>query len=265
MMRIFTAFIFLTLTLNGCRSTPPQIVHSKVQGSLTENLLKDKTVLITEPVFLKDINSEKDTKSDYRKNSFVGHIVYDGGLTRSQESYGTTVHSKEIILKEPEEIKKRASLWLNRAALSYVQSKGGRSVSGKLSKPLTVTGVEDYSDYDKTGQDNINNPVYQWSYSDSVNTTGPGHDYLVIPVIQYYYTHTAGWFYGQDIGSGTGARISIVFLIYRGSDGLKEGSVHYTAKRIFPATYDLKVGEYFELLSKLENEINMAIVPDKKN
>jgi hypothetical protein len=260
-----SSFIIAISLLNvfnmiSCSSAVPTQVKYTVSGNYTHIIFKEKTVAITEPVFLKDINTVKDLKGDYRQNAFVGHIVYDGGLMRSQESYGLIVHSKEIFLKEPPEISKRASSWAKRISSVFIQSHGGKVGMTNLNKPISVTSTEDYTEYDKAGMDNINLPIHHLTYPYSVQAKGMTADFIIVPVIENYYTHTSGWFYGQDIGCGTGGRITIAILIFRGSDGIQEAVIRYSTKHVYTSTYDLRAGEYFQLLSDLENEINSQIL-----
>ncbi|MCG9875314.1 MAG: hypothetical protein MH321_11075 [Leptospiraceae bacterium] len=166
---------------------------------------------------MQTITNTRDFKQAYETNQYIGFIYFTGGLVREQRDIGVQVSTKTIELKNQKELIEMAENGILNVLESEVKNKFLVSSRITLEKPFqSVKSRKDYNPTEDNGQDNLNNPriVYEMEIDRSSLPKSSEGDFLIIPIVQYYYAHNAGWFIGQDWGCMAGVRLGVQFLIY---------------------------------------------------
>lgn len=198
------------------------------------NFSREKAVYLVEPVLLSALLKMNNEKEQFDANVYVGEVFFSGPL--ETESNGI-VHSKLRRFTNQAEysdrIFKEVKLTLAEAVSNLQPQK--EILSGD-SLPLTVDRSQPRDKNAEDGTDNLNLPRIHYDLRwDRNRTTQLKPGYYVVPVIEYYYGHTGGWFNGQNFGCGAGARISISVQIFDAEDG----------KTVFQfSDFRRQVGEY---------------------
>lgn len=170
-------------------------------------------LFVSEEIFLlKDLIPVANKKDTFNKNLFVGDLNFSGGISREKTIWGEQVVTKQIEFLNETGVKDES--------VNYVQSIVTNRLKGyqkftilQPSKLFQVQFQKDLTKVADEGVDNINipNEIPQFKLSANVDFKGK-KGVLLIPIIQYAYSHNAGWFNGQDWGCMAGVRAKLLLV-----------------------------------------------------
>ncbi|TGM79714.1 hypothetical protein [Leptospira bouyouniensis] len=175
--------------------------------------LGDKELYISEEIFLlKDLIPITNKKEIFNKNLFVGDLNFSGGISREKTIWGEQVVTKQIEFLNETGVKDESVNYVQ----SIVTNKFKSYQKFKIFQPTKLFQVQFQRDLTKVadeGVDNINipNEIPQLSVSSNADFKGK-KGVLLIPIIQYGYSHNAGWFNGQDWGCMAGVRAKLLLV-----------------------------------------------------
>ena len=182
------------------------------------NFSKEKSVFLVEPVLLSTLLKISNEKEQFDANIYVGEVFFSGPL--ETESNGIA-HSKLRRFTNQTEYSDRILKEVKFAVSEGVSTlKHQNDVLRAEALPLTVEKLQPRDKNPADGTDNMNLPRMKYDLRWNTKLASqlkPG--YYVVPVIEYYYGHTGGWFNGQNFGCGAGARVSISVQIFDAEDG----------------------------------------------
>ncbi|MCW7464797.1 hypothetical protein [Leptospira levettii] len=198
-------FLLLFLFFSTCRSGSSALSRLPSLG--------ESEVYVSEEIFLlKDLIPVTNKKDIYNKNLFVGDLNFSGGISREKTIWGEQVVTKQIeFLNEP---------GVKEESVNYVQSivtnKFKAYQKFTIFQPTKLFQVQFQRDLTKVndeGADNINIPIEipRFKISSSADFKAK-KGVLLIPIIQYAYSHNAGWFNGQDWGCMAGVRAKLLLV-----------------------------------------------------
>ena len=206
--------------LVGCSSSTYVVRAGTGPLSLRGNLV------VTEPLFLADVDGTKTSVQRHEGASFVGFIYFSGGFVRLHKDQGVQISTKEIELKSSEEARSRATEMMRTliaGALHDAQLGEPPPVSLKLeaTDAPPVRKLMRFSPHREDGRDNISLPRYNIEFAsgfgqqplERLRQAAGKARYMLIPIITRHYGHTAGWFVGHDWGCDAGIRFGIAVTI----------------------------------------------------
>jgi len=178
---------------------------------------------VSDPLFLQDICLETGTAQDeeaFQGNLFVGDIRFSGGIITDREN-GDITRALEHSLTLQAQYRDKARIWIDTALRDALKEKyrfryefpSSISRSDFRTETRTV-----FLKKDEIGSDNINIPVQDCriiGISAHILSRLPEStpQYLLLPVIENWYSHSAGWFNDQAYGCGAGLRMTAHFLL----------------------------------------------------
>jgi len=257
MQRYFPIFIFLSLfSLNGCSTSREFPLHNvKLNGE------SGGRVLVAAPKTVAELLGKKADVEAYNANTFLGLITFSDGLVRTVGQTGLPeVRTKTIAFSSQAEFRSDIVTWL-RSSLDQEFTRSGRPhemLGEALSLSLQEQIVRITSPDD--GSDNINLPRKGYRLPDQLNAGlqsqyGKRGDFLLIPLVVYYYAHTPGWFNGQDWGCQSGVRLGITLAAYDLRSGKKVFDIDVERKTIFPMGGTLNYSRYTAESDRLKGEV----------
>ncbi|WP_367898710.1 hypothetical protein AB3N61_05730 [Leptospira sp. WS58.C1] len=172
------------------------------------------------PLFLKDIAGFKTSESAYYKNAYLGFISFSGGLIRVKTALGDQVSTKTISFESEAMFRELAEDAIQKYFREKLLSKNINYKESQHSLPeknWKITSKPVYILDKYSGTENINLPQMEYIYNLSISDTELekiSADYLLIPVVERFYVHNAGWFMGQDWGCQAGVRFALKYLIF---------------------------------------------------
>jgi len=272
-LRICITLLVLLIFALGCSTLPPLPGGRKQLVSFGR-----KKVVICEPLVLRDVFGIEDDEKAYELNLFIGNIEFSGGVITDKDR-GMMTLSKNSVFNRQEQYTEQAVSMVRRIITSAAETKkysfsvvnGETLVSAARETGFTAIALEkDYSKHDEDGKDNINLPWMNLLISDlssdftSVLKQKTGADYLMVPVILRYYSHSAGWFNDQWAGCGAGIRLSTGIYIFDLATGKKVFNSETTLKYV--EEFSSRISEFllaqkFNDLEKLLEKRLLKIVP----
>lgn len=200
--------VFLLLLLSflwTCRSASSALTRLPAFG--------ESELFVSEEIFLlKDLIPITNKKEIFNKNLFVGDLNFSGGIAREKTIWGEQVVTKQIEFLNETGVKGES--------VNYVRSIVTNSFKTyqkfTIFQPTKLFQVQFERDLTKVadeGVDNINipNEIPQLTLSPNVDFKGK-KGVLLVPIIQYAYSHNAGWFNGQDWGCMAGVRAKLLLV-----------------------------------------------------
>ena len=197
---------------------------------------------------------------------FVGNVNHSGGYIYAgvdgagelTEEAGLPVRSKEFTLNAEAEFEPLARAWLDAeifAALSD-ETTPLRLPAPSAPIPAPIRRVRRGTD-PNDGTDNINLPRFDLEPVPitDLSLMPTGIDWVVAPTVVLYYSHNGGWFIGQRMGTGSGARIRVFWTIYDTKTG---GVVSYgdlEARSLSPYVLTPNKGQLEDLIIQSEEKI----------
>lgn len=197
----------MLMLLLACGKSPDVFVAAAAQAPKELG-----TVGLAAPMFLQDTS-----ETPFDDGVYVGNIVLSGGYVVTERGdYGMQTHSKEITLSGEDTYRTlshdtvsqmfETSLTESGTTWLAVEVVGGTPERRKL----RGSHAED-------GTDNVNLP--RFTLSPSAIEPVEGVDHVLVPYVVRYYSHNAGWFYGQEKGCGAGARLRVLWVLHDADSG----------------------------------------------
>ena len=200
---------------------------------------------LAEPVFVADWS-----ESPFDDGVYVGNVVMAGGYVTSERGdYGMQRHSKEITLTAQSTYREQA------AEVVATMFETGLTEAEVTWRDVDVTAVEPErrkvrGTHPQDGSDNVNLPRFQLMPQAMEPTEGV--DTVLVPYVVRYYSHNAGWFYGQQYGCGSGARMRILWVLYDGESGAAEAWRDVDVRAIEPYVFSPSSAEIEDVLIEAE-------------
>lgn len=199
---------------------------SEIESQLTLENLPQPTLL--DPV--------KDAA--FLRNAYIGNILFGGGLVRSGE-VALEVRSRLLQFNQQSEMAVMGEAWL-KESLSTALSEKHLSWT-PLALPATMPApvwVPYRGLHPEDGHDNVNIPRTHLKPADWPEAP---RGLVMAPYLRAYYTHSGGWFNGQQYGCLGGARVEIFLVLYEDGrpEWWMEGSGRYLGKEGSPSRAQL--------------------------
>ncbi|XDD47118.1 hypothetical protein AB3N60_03260 [Leptospira sp. WS39.C2] len=175
--------------------------------------LGNSELFVSEEIYLlKDLIPVTNKKEIYNKNLFVGDINFSGGISREKTVWGEQVVTKQIEFLNETGVKEESVNYVR----SFVTNQFKSYQQFTILQPNKLFQVQFRKDFTKVadeGVDNINipNEIPEFKLSGGADFKGK-KGVLLIPIIQYAYSHNAGWFNGQDWGCMAGVRAKLLLV-----------------------------------------------------
>lgn len=264
-LAIATALSFL-LILSSCATKQGTEYNMIEISSFSGN-----KILQIEPLFLHEILGITSDREIAEKNLFIGNIEYSGGVVSNPEK-GMMLQTKQVAYDRQQSYREKALLSLAKQLRDVTREKDynvlfwGREELQNIPKEYgDITFTLDYREHKEDGKDNINLPWYQFS----INSLSPsitsffsdptGARYLMVPVIEHYYSHSAGWFNDQWAGCGAGIRITYHILVFDLSNGRKV--FHFSDTEKYLEEFSSRISEFLlmQQFTKIEERISKTL------
>jgi hypothetical protein len=196
-----------------------------------------KPLYVADPILLNSLVRAGSEQEQYRRNLFVGEIFFSGPMDTDSQGY---VYSRQVRLaKQPEYAQVIVAAVKKEMAETLETRRATKKVSAAV-LPLRIQENMVRAKLPEDGRDNTNLPRIEYSlaWSNTAISQSLPAGYYFVPVIENYYGHTGGWFFGQSFGSGAGARFSMQAYVFDS----EKGSVvfHFRASRKKQGEYDFK-------------------------
>lgn len=198
---------------------------------------QSRPMYIAEPVLLNALVRTGSEQDQYRRNLFVGEIFFSGPMDTDPQGY---VHSRHIRLAKQAEYTQMILSALKAEAAATLGTKRPISWVSSALLPLKISESPMRAKTPEDGRENSNLPRIEYSLSWNTNNVKQSlpDGYYFVPVVEQYYGHTGGWFYGQTFGCGAGARFSMQAYVFDSATG--NMVFHFSATRKKQGEYDFK-------------------------
>jgi hypothetical protein len=227
----------LALTLLAC-STHKNQLH--VAGA---DLPKRSTLTVAEPVYLVD-RSDADP---FRENTTVGNVTFSGGYITTNDGRGLHNVSKVVEITREDDYREAVAGWLD--GILEPTTTVEDPVAPKRIERRGTAGMAT-----KEGHDNQSLPAVDYRPL----PMGPLPQPTLVPWVVSYYTHNAGWFYGQAWGTGAGARVHVL-LVAHDTDGSVIGWRGVDGARVSERVFSPSEPELQDLLIWLERKVGKKL------
>lgn len=195
---------------------------------------------------------------------YVGNIVHSGGYvfqgSEDGEDAGLPVRSKEIELLAHTEYTRSIRSWVDLQFTLAIQERDLRIIPERgrdiEEVPLPVRTTRRGSD-PRDGTDNVNLPRFDlapapWPELASMNMTT---DLVIQPWVVLYYSHNGGWFIGQRMGCGSGARLRMFWVVYDAATGAPLSWDDVEARHIDPYLMTPNTAQLEDHLIEVEERV----------
>ena len=264
MNRMKNAALLALLLLTGACAAKKDLFERELPDAPKA---KGKTIGLWPSTLLFELDGAvPDGMDTFSAGLFVGNVVHSGGYVYAgvdgaegeADEAGLPVRSKEFTLNAEAEFEPLARSWLDAelfAAVSAVTTPQ-RLPAPSAPLPAPIRRVRRGTD-PADGTDNINLPRFDLEPAPvtDLSLLPAGVDWVVAPTVVLYYSHNGGWFIGQRMGTGSGARIRVFWTIYDTKTG---GVVSYgdlEARSISPYVLTPNKGQLEDLLIQSEEKI----------
>lgn len=220
MSRFFAAALLALLMIAGCAARKDLIVRDGPDGQLQVPVGLLPAVLLSElPGALAE------GEEPFYAGIFVGNLVHSGGyFLEDTQGEGSPARSLNYAFNAQEEYGKTAKDFvddlmgdeLTRRDVAWTRLPP--APPGSLPAP-TRRAVRGSHPLD--GTDNVNTPRFELEPVALAGSgaLGEGVTSYLVPIIALYYSHNGGWFIGQRMGCGGGARIRLLLVSYDAASG----------------------------------------------
>jgi len=246
--RDFSAFVSLTLCAAlacSCASAPSYSRSGAFHAQTSQ-------VTVVKPVFLKSLflPASHTAEQAYVENLFVGRIKFSGGIITDESLNGIT-RSKNAALSLTEEYEKLLiDAVLDSVSKAIFPATGDRALK-TLDYPeglLIVNRSPALGDPKYARVDNMNLPYWAYRFSVGTTTTNVPTRFLLVPIVECGYAHSAGWFYDQSSGCTAGIRVRVHLLIVDAETNAVAFSFFDDIRLIPGMESDLSLNEVYPLL-----------------
>ncbi|MEZ4319090.1 MAG: hypothetical protein R3F61_16365 [Myxococcota bacterium] len=207
------------LLLNALTACSTHRNHLEVA---TDGLPADH-LAVSAPLFLAD----HDEGDPFRRNTVVGNLTFTGGFVTENTGAGLFNVSKEVSLASEDLYRTQVSDWL-------ADTLGPPTVVLDPPPPPPVRRDE-RGTRRHDGHDNVSLPRMELRPQAGGTFTEP----TLVPWVVTYVTHNGGWFFGQEYGTGGGARIRVLLVAYDANGqvlGYRDVDASRISERVFSPT-----------------------------
>jgi len=192
----------------------------------------------------------------------VGNLYLSGGYVIEKTELGIEYRSKHVAVNARADYARQARRWLDRAVHRALAARGLRAAWTGVIDPSALPVPEQWltrgSDHDDP-QDDVNLPRFvlrpkplDAAHRARLPALPRSVHWLLVPVVVDYYSHNAGWFIGQTLGCGAGARLRAFWVLYDVRSGAAASYGGIEAKRIDPNLFSPNRGQTEDLLIAVE-------------
>jgi len=229
------ALPLLLLVLAGCSIHKNQLIVSRSpQRPATQ-------VAVAAPILLID----HEQVDPFRTSTVVGNLNFTGGYVTDTSEKGMYNVSKEVRHTSVDEHRAMVLSWLGETLPTTTKVT-------RLPPPPVRAVQRGTSRVD--GKDNQSLPRNRYTPQPGGKFAGP----TAIPWVIAYYSHNGGWFYGQQWGTGAGARVRVLIAAY-GADGSVLGWTDIDASRIANRVFSPTGQQLDDMLIKLERRVGRKL------
>ncbi len=238
----------LSLLLGGCiyKELPDTTV------AMDRELPKELgTVVVVSPKILATQSAEP-----FMEGVFVGNVVHSGGYVQDQVGdYGQQTHSAEFTLSAQASYQE---LSYNFALDALGRAMDANEIDWTTEPDETYWPVKERlrGSHPADGTDNVNLPRFTLMPAEIPPWTGGDHKLLSWVVS--YYSHNAGWFYGQHMGSKAGARGRIFWALYT-PDGKPVAWADLEARYLYTKVFQPNSAQTEDALIEVEKQLSEAL------
>lgn len=225
----------MTLILLAACSFTKTRIH--VHDHLTKS---DAAVVVAGPVYAVDL----DLGDSFKSNTTVGNVTFTGGYVTENTGAGLFNVSKHVAVDAEEIYRGHAGAWIEDLV----------DPTAEISPPLPSRHERRGTD-PKDGHDNLSLP--RVDLTPVALTVAPGR-VTTVPIVMSYYTHNGGWFFGQEWGTGAGARVRIVLVTYA-ADGSVLGWMDIDGSRTSDRVFSPTGPQLQDLLIALEKRVGRKL------
>lgn len=264
MNRLTHAALLALALLNGACAAKKDLFERDLPDAPKAN---GKTIgLWPSTLLFEQAGAVPDGMDSFTAGLFIGNVVHSGGYVYAgvdgaegeADEAGLPVRSKEFTLNAEAEFEPIARAWLDATLFSVLSEVATpqRLPAPSAPIPAPVRRVRRGTD-PADGTDNINLPRFDLEPAPitDLSLLPAGVDWVVAPTVVLYYSHNGGWFIGQRMGTGSGARIRVFWTIYDTKTG---GVVSYgdlEARSLSPYVLTPNKGQLEDLLIQSEEKI----------
>jgi hypothetical protein len=154
---------------------------------------------------------DRDKDAAFLRNTYIGNILFGGGFIRTgHEALEVRARLIEFSLQEP--YREQGRYWLQQSVEQLlIERRMEYSMLESFEVPeieyIPVRGL-----HPEDGRDNVNLPrttLVPKSLKEPVSAP------TLVPYLKSYYTHSGGWFLGQQYGCMGGARVEVLVVLYQ--------------------------------------------------
>lgn len=201
---------------------------------------------------------------------FIGNVVHSGGYVfdgvdgagdRGDEA-GLPVRSKEFTLNAEAEYEPLALAWLDEAVFTSVSEVATPlRLPAPSSPPPPPTRRTRRGTDPADGTDNVNLPRFDLTPAPvtDLSLMPAGVDWVVAPTVVLYYSHNGGWFIGQRLGTGSGARVRVYWTVYDTKTGAVVSYGDLEARSLSPYVLTPNKAQLEDLLMETEAKIQRLL------
>ncbi len=268
MMRSPVLFLSSLLGLGvGC--APVDTLVRRAEDRRLEQVLEGKEdIAVAPPILLSDVPGAVE-KDAFAEQMIVAHVHLSGGYIELETERGIQYRSKNVELGAEEAMRAQVQRWLQPVVRRIVEARVGtrarflsefdpaalpapRRRYARGSGPLDM-------------RDNQNLPRYALEavpLTDAARSHLPaleGARWLLVPVVVYYYSHNGGWFIGQTLGTGGGARGRIFWVVYDLKSGNPVDFGEVEARRVEKYVFSPNSAQIEDYLLSIEEALAAAL------
>jgi len=206
--------------------------------------IRSTDLAIAAPLFLGDMDA--DDSDPFLRNTYVGNLIFSGGFVTENTADGMFNVSKQIEPSNQQKYRGQVRDWLADTL--------GKPNTDLNAPPPPPRRRERRGSTSRDGRDNISLPRIDFVPVDGGNFERP----VLVPWVVSYLSHNAGWFFGQEYGTGAGARIRILLVAYD-TDGTVIGWTDVDGSRTSERVFSPTGPQLQDLLIDLEKRVGRKL------
>ena len=219
---------------------------------------------VAPPVILSDVPGAVEEDA-FAEQMIVGHVHLSGGYIELETDRGIQYRSKNVELGAEEGMRAQVKRWLGEVIREIVTERvDGRARFLERFDPAALPAPR--RRYARGSgpldmRDNQNLPRYALEavpLTEKARAALPpldGARWLLVPVVVYYYSHNGGWFIGQTLGTGGGARGRIFWVVYDLESGRPVDSGEVEARRVEKYVFSPNSAQIEDYLISIEEAL----------
>lgn len=187
---------------------------------------------------------------------YVGNVVHSGGYVQEAVGdYGQQTHSVEFDFSAQETYAEIAVSFAQ-TALQQGLSANGASIELALQQGAWPVKTPLRGTHPADGTDNVNLP--RFTLMPPEIPAWSGGDHMLLSWVVSYYSHNAGWFYGQHMGSKAGARGRVFWALYT-PDGKPVAWADLDSRYLYSKIFQPNSAQTEDALIQVEKQLTEAL------